>query len=267
MTEHEYEDWFAKYLGDVESLDSLDNNSCLQNIPKPFKRKKWIITNVICLAFTLVLSLFFAFLFEKFDFWLYDWANTALQSIFFGLVISIFFFIFTNQRDRNIAFYSDVIPLLRKRYNDMYEAYFQYTFEIQISRQKDDMESVYEAWHINSNTCFVIIGFFQYLFEVLPFIPKSFSSAGISNEILDKLSKNILDLNNKVQTEYFKDKRIHHDILKKCESTLRTGSSLLSSLDSFILELEQQYFSMKYAKRKATKSEKEYQERVYGNHQ
>ena len=257
MNEHEYKEWFSKYLGDIESLNNPDIQSPLQNCPKPFNAKKWLLINSISLVLTLGVSLFFGYVDAINSYWIYSWISNALLNLSFGLIVSLFILIFTNQRDKNISFYNDIIPLLQQKYKNMHTAYYQYYFKIDRNFHKNDFQECYNAWHINSNTCFVIINFFEYLLKVLPFKPKSFS---FNNEQLEEAKNIILEANNHCQEEFFSDKIISQDVLKECIVAVNIGGDLLSILQSFVQELEQILYQIKYNKKTIKDNEKYFDE-------
>ena len=253
MSEAEYEEWFDKYLGDVESLNNPNQNSCLLNIPKPFNKEKWFYINGILLLITITSSFTLAFVFEYYKIWIIEWTSNALLNLSLGLIASFIIFTYTNHLNRNIAFYTDVLPLLRTRYENMNKAFYDFVFQISITQL--DYELLYEAWHANSNTCYVIISFFQYLLEVLPFKPKCFK--GLTNEKLELKKKEIREVSEEVTEEYYKYNRISGELIERCRKANRSGFKLLIIFPELIEELEQKYFSIKYANRKITSFEKE----------
>ncbi len=124
MNEHEYEEWFGKYLGDVETLDKQGKeDSPFAYIPKPLRRIRWLVLCIISLVMSAGISLRMAFLYETTHFWLWNWLSNALLSLSIGLVASIFVMIYTNIRDKNIAFYSEIIPCIETRIKSMRSAY------------------------------------------------------------------------------------------------------------------------------------------------
>lgn len=260
MTDHEYKEWFAKYLGDVESPHGSDNDSLISNIPRPFKSRNWMIINSLILLITFVGSLFLSWLNSCESKWYYEWGYNALLNISFGLLVSILIFIYTNLRDRNIAYYSDVIPLLKKRYNDMHTAYFQYNFKLERYKQGNKVEEFYDAWHIQSNTGFVIIGFFEYLIGISVFDCKKYN---IDTLLLNTLSDQILDANRKIQEEYLHHNTISEKTYEICIEAMMPSFSLLMVLNEFIGDLENQLFTIKYDKHKLTKEEQEFNNNLY----
>ena len=111
MSEHEYEEWFDKYLGDVESTLKTENTSQISNIPRPFNAKRWAGINVIILILALLGSLLFAGYNSVHPQWYFEWGCNALLNMFFGLLVSLLIFIYTNLRERNITYYTDVCLL------------------------------------------------------------------------------------------------------------------------------------------------------------
>ena len=144
MTEHEYEEWFNKYLGEVESLHSdSSKQGVLSFIPRKLHRWHWIVSCLLALAISTFLSLYLSYHYELSDFWLLSWSSNALLSFSIGLIASIFLMLYTNACNRNVGFYSVAIPLLEKRLSDMRKAYFDYTFKIQIRYVAEDYQTVH----------------------------------------------------------------------------------------------------------------------------
>ena len=169
MTEHEYEEWFEQNLGNVESLDKLYNtDSPFVYAPKPLNRRKWI---AMCVS-SFVLCLFFSFylghIYEVTHCWVLSWFSNLLLNFSIGLVASILIMLYTNIHDKNVAFYADMLPIIEKRIISLREAYFSYTFKIQREYQKRNYQNSYDAWHVNSNTCFVILNYIRFLNATLP---------------------------------------------------------------------------------------------------
>lgn len=214
MTENEYESWFDKYLGDIESLDSSKAvESPFANTPKPLKRLKWIIACSSAIIVCVGTSCWLTYTYELSGYWLWNWLGNALINLSIGIIASLILMIYTNIRERNIFFYSDLIPVLEKRYIDMREAYFDTVFKIRIGFQQKDYEKSYQAWHANSNACFVIIEFLRYLYKALPYRPACFY---FTPEKLDKAENELLDTNNIVQTEYFSHNTIDSETIDQC---------------------------------------------------
>ncbi len=253
MEENEYEEWFEKYLGNIESLDKDWQKSPLNNVPKPFNSKKWFWINCAALLFSLFLSLLFSFLFDNNCFWLFQWLANAFLNLSLGLLVGFFIFIFTNQRDSNIMFYTDVIPILKKRYGDMHSAYYQFIFKISRHRQQGNYEKCYEAWHILSNTSFVIIGFFEFLLAKLPFNPQCFN--GLNQKHLEKAKDELLASNKQCQEEFFRNKKIEKTTLDRCEKSLDISNYLLSTLKTLIEECEDILFNIKYNSKTVKKND------------
>ena len=58
-SEHDYEEWYQKYLGDIESvLDYEPERSPYTNTPKPFSQRKMLIW---CPNFSFSFGFFFLF--------------------------------------------------------------------------------------------------------------------------------------------------------------------------------------------------------------
>ena len=265
MTEREYEDWFEKYLGDIESLDKTRFKSPLLNIPKPFNGKKWIVFHVIVLISSVVLSFVLAYISSICGKWFYEWFSNAFLNLSLGLVASLILLLYTNHRDRNVAFYSDIIPLLKTRYENMREAYRDFTNKISRYHQQNDYENCYIALKANSNTCIVIADFFKFLITVLPYKPKSID---IDFDYLDKGIHAIVDADHKMRTEFSKQSIISDETVKACNNANYIGQHLLFTLQKLIIEFEQMLYGIKYTKKLITDEEKrniEYEKQIMGN--
>ena len=91
MTEHEYEEWFNKYLGEVESLHSdSSKQGVLSFIPRKLHRWRWIAGCLLALIILTVLSVYLARCYELSNFWLLSWISNVLLSFSIGLIASIF---------------------------------------------------------------------------------------------------------------------------------------------------------------------------------
>ena len=176
-----------------------------------------------------------------------SWSSNALLSFSIGLIASIFLMLYTNACNRNVGFYSVAIPLLEKRLSDMRKAYFDYTFKIQIRYVAEDYQGCYDAWHVNSNTCFVILDFLRFLKKGFPYTPKSFY---ITDEELSNAEKTLLEANNRIQKEFFNNKTITAETKDFCIRAVDCGMCGLNMLENLILELKLDLYGMQYGKHK-----------------
>lgn len=179
LTESEYALWFDKYLGEVESLDSYNTaKSPFANIPKPLYRTIWTWLCSLAVPCCIGGSFLLAYLYELYGFWTLNWGCNALLSLSIGLIASLILMIYSNIRERNIAFYSDLILVLEKRHSDMQEAYLDTVIKIRRRFQEHNFEMCYQAWHANSSACYVAVEFLRYLLKALPFASDSFGHSG-----------------------------------------------------------------------------------------
>lgn len=246
MTESEYEAWFDKYLGDIESLNKTDvGKSPLSRIPEPLNRKAWIIIATIDLVGALVASGLIAWLYEITGFWLFNWISNAFLSLSLGIVASLIIMLYTNAKERNISFYSDIIPVLENRRENMRKAYFDYALKIDRFYYSKDYEKCYNAWHANCNTCFVILEFLRYLHTVLPFHPKSLT---FSLAEIEKAENNLSEANEKISKEFFDQHMISEETEKICRQASDCGLVGLYEIEGLIQELKCNLYGIKYGK-------------------
>jgi hypothetical protein len=246
LTEVEYEAWFDKYLGNVESLDKVDiDKSPLSRIPKPLKRKKWIIVAVFGLLICLVGSCLLSWVYEITCFWLWNWISNALLSFSLGIVASLLIMIYTNAKERNVAFYSDIIPILEDRCENMRKAYFSCFFKVDRYFSAKDYNKCFDAWHANCNTCFVILDFLRYLHAVLPFQPKSLTAS--LNDI-EKAIDVLSEANQRISREFFDSNEIRRETLDFCRRTTEYGHRGLLIVENMIQEFKCNLYGIKYGK-------------------
>lgn len=246
MTEYEYEEWFNKWLGDIESLDKSIPNSPFANAPKPFNNRVWLSVNLASFIFALLLSLLFSYLDSVFKLWILSWLNNAFLSISFGLLVSSEIFVYTNLRETNVQYYNEIIPLLKKRYDNLHTAFFEHTFKLSIYYQGREYQKYYEAWSAHSNTCIVIVEFYKYLFSVFLFRPKCFT-AELAD--LDAICTKILNANQKCQEEYFSQKTISEETYKACNEATQPPYALLMTIEALAQELQQNLYILKYSRK------------------
>lgn len=247
LTEDEYKEWFIALLGDIESLDKVKQNSPFANVPKPFDSRRWYIVNGLSLLICLVLSMVFAYLNSAFDKWYFSWLENATLSISLGLLVSLVIFIFTNLRERNVVYYTDIIPLLKDRYDRLHKAYYEHIFKLSIYFQKLEYQNYYDAWYAHVNVCFKLIEFYEYLLEVFPYKPKSFH---YTKQALKNITNQLLETNNRCQSEFFSTKIISKELYDECYASLIKPDGILADIEALIVELEQKLYVLKYSMKK-----------------
>ncbi|MCH5260772.1 MAG: hypothetical protein J1F18_13500 [Lachnospiraceae bacterium] len=246
MTEHEYEEWFEENLSEIESLDKADiSNSPFAYVPRPLRRKRWLIFGIIGLVISLGTSFGLSLLYETADFWIWNWLSNAFLSLAFGLIASLIILSYTNLRDKNVAFYSDIIPKMEKRIDKMHDAYRAYAFKLDREYRKKDYKSCYEAWHIHSNTCFVIIGYLRFLNTVLS---SELKSALPSEDDLQKADDRLLAANQKIQQEFFSQETICEETANECVQATEYGMYALSCLEQLLITIKNSLYGLKYNK-------------------
>ena len=255
MKEHEYEEWFDKYLGKIESLDSKESKeSILSFIPKKFNKKCWIISCSVALIVTIVASIYLAYRYDKANVWYLNWGYNVCLSFSIGLIASVVLMLYTNVESKNIGFYTVAIPVLKDRLSNMRKAYYDYNFKIQIAFSRGDYQGCYDAWHANNNTCFVILEFLKYLKIQFPYSPESLN---YTIENIKNAENKILEANNRIQTEFFGTKIITPETVDVCRKAMDYGAYGLSTLDMLISELKLNLYGIQYGKHKNLFKDKE----------
>ncbi len=246
MTEHEYEVWFDKYLSVVETLDKADvGKSPLSRIPKPLNRKAWIAACAIGLLVCMAISCLLSWAYESSCLWLLSWISNAFLNLSLGIVASLLIMAYTNARERNVAFYSDIIPVLENRHENMHKAYFDYALKIDRFYYSQDYEKCYYAWHANCNTCFVILEFLRYLHAVLPFHPKSLTFSLVE---IEKAENNLSEANEKISKDFLGQNIISEETEKICRQASDYGLVGLYEIEDLIQEFKCNLYGIKYGK-------------------
>ena len=250
-SEHDYEEWFQKYLGDVESpLDSIPEESPYTNTPKPFSQRKMIFWCTVLVTLFLLLSFICSYFYERFSFWFLNWISNLSMSFSIGLVASIVLLIFTTIKDRNAAFYSDIIPDLERKYKNMHDAYFQYCNKVSIYFQQERFEDCFDAWHFVSNTSFVILNFLEYLDKILPYRPKCFT---FTLSDIEQAELAISDADNQIKKDCSIDFYVSKETLDTCEKAVYPAFTALMILQGLIEEFKQSRYQLQYGKKNVFK--------------
>lgn len=246
MTEHEYEEWFDKKLGNIESLSkSLEADSPFLYAPTALKRGKWIFVCAISFLGCLFGSWFMAYIYQAINYWIWNWLSNLLLNFSIGLIASIAIMSYTNTRDKTIAFYTDIIPVIEKRINDLRSAYDDYSLKLEIKYQSKNYQDAYEAWHVSSNTCFVILEYIRFLIRMLP---AQITDTLPTEEQLEKASGRILAANRKIQEEYFESEFFSKETCAECVQVVDWGMFALGSLDQFLTSISGGLYGLKYSK-------------------
>lgn len=246
LTESEYEAWFDKYLSNVETLDKADvGKSPLSRIPKPLNRKAWMIVCIIGLVASMAISCLFSWIYELKFLWFFNWISNAFLSLSLGVVASLLIMMYTNARERNVAFYSDIIPVLENRHENMRKAYNDFYFKIDRYCRNQKYTECYHAWHANCNACFIILEFLRYLHTVLPFHPKSLT---FSLEKIENAKESLTEANEKISREFFDQDSISLETVSYCCRTLECGTQCLYDIEDLIQEFKCNLYGIKYGK-------------------
>lgn len=204
-----------------------------------------MIVCIIGLVASMAISCLFSWIYEMKGLWFFNWISNAFLSLSLGVVASLLIMVYTNARERNVAFYSDIIPVLENRHENMHKAYFDYALKIDRFYYSHDYEKCYYAWHANCNTCLVILDFLRYLHTVLPFRPKSLTS---SLEKIEKAKDNLTEANEKISKEYFAHNTISEETEKICRQASDCGLVCLYEIENLIQELKCNLYGIKYGK-------------------
>lgn len=246
MTDSEYKEWFKENLGDIESLYNADvGSSPFAYVPRPLRRGRWLILCVVGLIFSLGISFGLAFLYEAKNFWFVNWCSNAFLNLAFGLTASLIVLSYTNLRDKNVAFYSDIIPKMETQIDKMRNAYYSYTFKVDREYRKGNYESCYEAWFINLNTCLVILEYLRFLNTVLP---SELKLALPQEENIRKAEDSLLSANENIQKEFFSREIICEETKIKCIRAAEYGMFALDKLDQLLITIKQSLYGLKYNK-------------------
>lgn len=252
-SEHDYEEWYQKYLGDIESvLDYEPERSPYTNTPKPFSQRKMLIWCTVLIFLSLLGSFFCSLSYESFHHWILSWFSNIFLSFSIGLVASIVLLIFTTIKDRNSAFYSDIIPDLERKHQNMQDAYFQYCNKISIYFQQQNFNECYDSWRIASNTSFVILDFLEYLEKVLPYRPKCLT---LAQSDIEEAKNNISIANSQIESEYIKDFHISKETADACDKAIFPASTALTAIQALIEEFKQTRYELQYGQKNISKIE------------
>ncbi len=245
FNKREYQEWFEEHLGEVESLNMSGDNSILRHQPKVLKFKWWI--------FALIAGILVCGLVSYFTYTVVPWLSNLLLNLSAGILASLILLIFTNLKDKNINYANDAIPLLEKRMEQFNNALFDHNVDLQISRQRGDIDEYFGFHKLLSNTQCVITGFIEYLNEVSRYKPDYLRECGENKKIFFNTGTEYANLVYKLYNE--KDVKLF-DKIEKLEMDLYAQSMyMIAVLRNYIEDLNLRHYNIKYSKKFELKSE------------
>lgn len=250
-SEHDYEEWYQKYLGDIESsFDCFPEKSPYTNTPKPFSQRKMVCWCGILVIVFLLVSFLCSYFYESVNLWILNWVSNLSISFSIGLVASIVLLVFTTIKDRNAAFYSDIIPDLERKYQNMHDAYFQYCNYIGIYFRQGRFEDFFDAWHFVSNTSFVILDFLEYLDKILPYHPICFT---LTPSDIECAKHAISEADNQLKKECSTDFYVSKETSDACDKAIQPAFTALLILRNLIEEFKQNRYGLLYGTKNTAK--------------
>ena len=147
-------------------------------------------------------------------------------------------------REKNISFYSDIIPLLEERHSKMSDAYYDCALYPEIKYKENNMQGCFNEWHKLVNTCTVILNFITFISECSPEYKKRLN---INVDTLNKYSQELSEVNEKILKEFHSTKAINYNTLEAGLKITYYGSLGLSAIENMILKMKQELYRNKYA--------------------
>ena len=237
--ERTYEEWFEKYLGDVENIDRMEDPSPLRHQPRTFKFWIWIILLSISIVICGIVS------FIIYD--VYEWLSNLMLNFSAGLFASLILLCFTTSKDKNINYANDVLPILRNRLSNMREA-LNYSFApLQIAIQQQSCEDFHDYTRLLTNTQCVISNFIQYLTKVCRYKPKYLIECANKKEDFFNDCKSLSDLSYKLYTD--KDTSMFIEARDLVHKVDWQATYMLGILDRYIDDITFRHYNIKYNKR------------------
>lgn len=231
--EAEYEKWFDEKLGNFESIYSDDEKTIFDYCPKSFNLKHWLNGLII---FTIIFVIL-AYIFYKCEF---DFLFNISLSVSTGLIVNLIFLIITNSKERHINYYSNIVPILQKRRNQLSEAYHECWPQMSIAYQQNDKEKWYKYWYRLVNMSCVAIEFHNFLIKKLP------NDYKYNNNFQDSSDK-LTDLNNiAFKLVNTNDKIDFKELNSEGEKELHVIFTIIMQLDSLLEKLQLNLYSKLY---------------------
>lgn len=230
-SEAEYEKWFDEKLGNFESI--YGEKTIFDYCPKSFNLKRWLNGLII---FTIIFVIL-AYIFYKCEF---DFLFNISLSVSTGLIVNLIFLIITNSKEKHINYYSNIILILRKRRNQLSEAYHECWPQMSIAYQQNDKEKWYKYWHRLVNMSCVAIEFHNFLIKKLP---NDYKYNNNFQDISDKLT----NLNNiAFKLVNTNDKIDFKELNTESEKELHVIFTIIMQLDSLLEKLQLNLYSKLY---------------------
>lgn len=231
-SEAEYEKWFDEKLGNFEFIYN-DEKTIFDYCPKSFNLKHWLSGLIISTIIFIIL----AYIFYKCEF---NFLFNISLSVSTGLIVNLIFLIITNSKERYINYYSNIIPILQKRRNQLSEAYHECWPQMSIAYQQNDKEKWYKYWHRLVNMSCIAIEFHNFLIKKLP---NDYKYNNNFQDISDKLT----DLNNiAFKLVNTNDKIDFKELNNEGEKELHVIFTIIMQLDSLLEKLQLSLYSKLY---------------------
>ncbi len=232
-SEAEYEKWFDEKLGNFESIYGDGEKTIFDYCPKSFNLKHWLNGLII---FTIIFVIL-VYIFYKCEF---DFLFNISLSVSTGLIVNLIFLIITNSKEKHINYYSNIIPILQKRRNQLAEAYHECWPQMSIAYQQNDKEKWYKYWHRLVNMSCVAIEFHNFLIKKLP---NDYKYNNNFQDISDKLT----NLNNiAFKLVNTNDKIDFKELNSESEKELHVIFTIIMQLDSLLEKLQLNLYSRLY---------------------
>lgn len=153
--------------------------------------------------------------------------------------------VYTNIRDRNVVYYSDTIPILQTRYENMRKAYFDCSLKIYRCFYAKEYAGCYHAWIANYAASKTIFDFLRYLIKNLPFHPQSIT---VSSSDIDGMDDRMYEANCKIQEDFCHHGFISTETFDMCFQVSNYGSQCLDIIKDTIQELKDNLYGIKYGR-------------------
>ena len=243
MNENEYEKWYDDYLRDIESPYSInDFDSPFVHAPTPVNKTRWFLCLGITLVGTIIISGICFSTYGKSGGWSWSWLGNATLSLAIGVIASLIIMAYSSQRDKNISFYSTILPDMQRKYWNMRKAFDGCIVRMVENTKQKDYLAYYQAWEMSTIACHVILGYLEHLVKALPFTPDSLSKINVNT--IKEVHDEIKAIRSQIDKEFSVTGDMTAEMRAECQKTLSYGNKALNIIFDLLLEFNCNLYSL-----------------------
>lgn len=239
-------EWREKYLSEIDTITTNKLVTPLSNMPKIYKHSFWVVLNIAVMCFCVLLSFLFALLYDTYQLWYFAWLDGLFLNLSIGLVASLYLLLSSNQKDKNVLFYSENLDLMNLQYDKLMEAKGASLGRLMKNLSYNDIEkATFDAKNVFEFS-FCTINFFEIMLPRLRKNSKLFKK--YKDDIIDEKKRELINLYKDFEKELFSTKQVSRKTLEDILYYDNIADNMLSKFKIYIENVEMALYNNKYGK-------------------